>query len=98
MKQIITKLQEIKNNRYITYIGVVVSILILLIAVADFSAVVTKSEITPSLRNMYEKGYIDGFRKARSYEIKDTTELNHIYPTYKLMVEYEPMKKDTIGH
>lgn len=39
---------------------------------------------------IYDRAYINGFREARSYEIKDTAILNHLYPTYELMMKYEP--------
>lgn len=44
--------------------------------------------IEKTLNAIYEKGYINGFRKARSYEIKDTMELNNLYPNLYYLKKY----------
>lgn len=45
-------------------------------------------EFQPQLEKIYDYGYIQGFRKARSYEIKDTAVLNHLYPDGYFMEKY----------
>lgn len=98
MRDIFEEIGELANHRYFKHVMAAIVVILLMILVADFSAIVTKREIVSSMGDIYEKGYIEGFRKARSYEIKDTVELNHIYPTWKLMMKYEPMNEDTICH
>lgn len=80
-------LYKIINSKYFVIVGLALVFLVCQFAIVDIA---TKQASEKTANELYEKAYIQGFRKARSYEIKDTAELNHIYPTYKLMMKYEP--------
>lgn len=86
---------KIINSKYFVYIGLVITFFVLQYAIVDIA---TKQAAKKTTNELYEKGYIDGFRKARSYEIKDTATLNHLYPTYKMMMEYEPRDSFLLCH
>ena len=82
-------LYKIINSKYFVIVVIALTFLVCLFAIVYIA---TKQAASKTANELYEKAYIQGFRKARSYEIKDTAELNHIYPTYKLMMKYESTK------
>ena len=55
-------------------------------------AYVTKKEMKTAVERVYEEGYIQGFRYARSYQIKDTVELNQLYPNLYFLKKYGSKK------
>ena len=71
-----------KLNYIISFLlGALAASLVMTISLEVYS----QTELKEDLKELQEKAYIQGFRKARSYEIKDTTELNRLYPdTYYL--------------
>lgn len=56
---------------------------------------VTKKEMKTAVERVYEEGYIQGFRYARSYQVKDTVELNQLYPNLYYLKKYGNKIKDS---
>lgn len=56
---------------------------------------VTKKGMKTAVERVYEEGYIQGFRYARSYQIKDTVELNQLYPNLYYLKKYGNKIKDS---
>jgi len=55
----------------------------------------TKKEMKTAVERVYEEGYIQGFRFARSYQVKDTVELNQLYPNLYYLRKYGNKIKDS---
>lgn len=86
----ITKIDNFLNSPIFTIIGMLFCICVVAFGMIGLSTSIAKKAVYEEYSEIYDKAYINGFRKARSYEIKDTATLNHLYPTYELMMKYEP--------
>jgi hypothetical protein len=53
---------------------------------------IAKNKMKTAVERVYEEGYIQGFRYARSYQVKDTVELNQLYPNLYFLKKYGSKK------
>lgn len=87
----INKVTQFLNSRIFTYIGMIAFVFFVILGCCGFVEKLAEKNTKAVYNEIYEKGYIQGFRKARSYEVKDTAVLNHLYPNLDLLKKYEPM-------